>query len=304
MKVIKIIQIALYAGIGIFVSTACDKIDAPYVIPNVPKDTAACPVPDFPAVTAHYKRVLIEDYTGHNCPNCPRAGLIAADLKEHYEDSVVVVAVHAGFFAKVSASDPVWAYDFRTVAGTDWDNFFEISAVGNPNGMVNRKGYPDNQHVLSPPTWANAVKSAVAEAPLLDLQLITEYDEGEDKLCIHAKTTFLQTISDRALNISILITEDSIVQAQKNSDPTVGPTPQILDYVHMHVMRGAVNGTWGTPIHSLDELSNEPVIKTFPVHLSDFNLNTMIAKNCHVVAFVYDINTKEILQVAEMKVIE
>jgi len=304
MKVIKIIQLALYISIGIFVSTACDKIDAPYVIPNEPKDTAACPVPDFPAVTAHYKRALIEDYTGHNCPNCPRAGLIAADLKEQYQDSVVVVAVHAGFFAKVSANDPVWAYDFRTPAGTEWDNFFQIGAVGNPNGMISRKGYPDNQHVLSPPAWANAVKSAVSEAPLMDLQLITEYNAGEDKLCIHAKTTFLQTISERALNLSIIITEDSIVQAQKNSDPTVGPTPQILDYVHMHVMRGAVNGIWGTPIHSLYELSNAPVIKTFPVHLSDFNLNTMIPKNCHVVAFVYDISTKEVLQVAESKVVE
>lgn len=304
MKAINIIQLALYISIGIFVSTACDKIDAPFVIPNVPKDTAACPVPDFPAVTAHYKRALIEDYTGHNCPNCPRAGLIAADLKEQYQDSVVVVAVHAGFFAKVSANDPVWAYDFRTPAGTEWDNFFQIGAVGNPNGMISRKGYPDNQHVLSPPAWANAVKSTVAEAPLMDLQLITEYDAGEDKLCIHAKTTFLETISERALNLSIIITEDSIVQAQKNSDPTVGPTPQILDYVHMHVMRGAVNGNWGTPIHSLYELSNAAVTKTFPVHLSDFNLNTIIPKNCHVVAFVYDISTKEVLQVAERAVVE
>ena len=304
MKVIKIIQLALYISIGIFVNTACDKIDAPYVIPNVPKDTAACPVPDFPTVSAHYKRALIEDYTGHTCPNCPRAGLIAADLKEQYQDSVVVVAVHAGFFAKVSTSDPVWAYDFRTPAGTEWDNFFQVGAVGNPNGMISRKGYPDNQHVLSPPEWANAVKSTIAEAPLMDLQLITEFIAGEDKLCIHVKTTFLETVSERALNLSIFITEDSIVQAQKNSDPTVGPTPQILDYVHMHVMRGAVNGIWGSPIHSLYELSNAPVIKTFPVHLSDFNLNTMIPKNCHVVAFVYDINTKEILQVAEKSIVE
>jgi hypothetical protein len=304
MKKIKLIHIALSLILGILLSTACDKIDAPYVIPNEPKDTAACPVPDFPAVTAHYKRALIEDYTGHNCPNCPRAGLTAADLKEQYQDSVVVVAVHAGFFAKISASDPVWAYDFRTPAGTEWDNFFQVGLVGNPNGMVSRKGYPANQQVLTPSSWANAVKNTVAEEPLMDLQLITEYNAAEDKLCIHTKTSFLQTITDRALNISVIIIEDSIVQAQKNSDPLVGTTPNILEYVHMHVMRGAVNGPWGTLLRNTYDLSNEPVIKTFPVHLTGFNLNSMIPKNCHVVAFVFDINTKEVLQVAEVKVIE
>ncbi len=289
---------------SLFLFSSCDKIDAPYVIPAPPQDTAACPVPDFPAVTAHYKRALVEDYTGHNCPNCPRAGLIARDLKEQYKDSLVVIAVHAGFFAKTSVSDPVWAYDFRTPAGTDWDNFFKVGAVGNPNGLISRKGYPDNQQVLSPSAWANAVKNTIAEIPLMDLQLITEYNAADDKLCIHAKTTFLQAITGRTLNISIVIAEDSIVQAQKNSDPAVGATPQILDFVHMHVLRGAVNGTWGTPVLLKTESSGDPVVKTFPTHFTGFNLNTMIPKNCRVVAFVYDVDTKEILQVAEQDVVK
>ena len=296
------IKSALFAVVISFVAASCDKVDAPYVIKNEAVDTAACPAPDFPAVTAHFKRVLLEDYTGHNCPNCPRAGLTAMDLKEQYEDSLVVITVHAGFFAKVSASDPVWAYDFRTAAGTEWDNFFKVGAVGNPNGMVSRKGYPANQQVLSPSSWANAVKNAVAETPLMDLQLITEYNAADDKLCIHTKTSFLETITGRTLNLSVILIEDSIVQAQKNSDPLVGATPQILDYVHMHVMRGAVNGIWGTPVLLKADASSGPVIKSYPMHFTGFNLNTMIPKNCHVIAFVYDVDTKEVLQVAEAEV--
>lgn len=285
-----------------FVIASCDKLEAPYVIHNEPIDTAACPVPDFPTVTAHFKRAFLEDYTGHTCVNCPHAAVIARELKEHYKDSLVVIAVHAGFYAKPSSSDPVWAYDFRTPAGTEWDDFFKVGAIGNPNGMVSRKGYTDNQQVLSPSAWANAVKNTVAEAPLLDLQLITEYDATEDKLCIHTKTTFLQTISGRSLDISVIITEDSIVQAQKNNDPLVGPTPNILDYVNMHVMRGAVNGTWGTPILLKENTSSTPVINTFRTAFAGFNLNTMVPKNCRVVAFVYDTDTKEVLQAAESEV--
>jgi hypothetical protein len=296
MKTTNLITSSILVLTAIFIIASCDKVDAPYVIPTPPKDTAACPVPDFLAVTAHFKRVLLEDYTGHTCVNCPRAALIAHDLKEQYKDSLVVIAVHAGFYAKPGSADP-WTYDFRTTAGDEWNTLFKISS--NPNGLVSRKGYPSNEQVISKDLWANTIRAAVKETPLIDLQLITEYDNSEDKLCIHTKTSFLQTISDRTLNISVVITEDSIVQAQKNSEPEVGATPQILDYVHMHVMRGAVNGTWGTLLHAKSDLSNEPVIKSFKTHFTNFNLNTMKPKNCHVIAFVYDVDTKEVLQVAE-----
>ncbi len=294
----------IIAAVSVFVVSSCDKIDGQYVIPNIPVDTAACPVPEFPVVTAHFKRALLEDYTGHTCVNCPRAGLIAHDLKTQYQDSLVVIAVHAGYYAKPSASNPVWAYDFRTPEGTTWDDFFKVGLIGNPNGMVSRKGYPANQQVLSPPAWANAVKNTVSEAPLMDLQLITEYNAAEDKLCIHTKTSFLQAVSGRSLNISLIITEDSIVKAQKNNDPLVGATPDILDYVHMHVMRGAVNGTWGTSLLTKEQTSSVPVINTFQTQFAGFNLNTLIPKNCRVVAFVYDVDTKEILQVAEQHILE
>ena len=279
--------------------TSCDKISAPYVRRADPNDTS-CVAPDFPALTSHFKRALLEDYTGHTCPNCPRAGVIARDLKQQYKDSLVVLAVHAGSFAKPSAYDTAWAYDFRTTAGTEWDGFFAISAVGNPNGMISRKGYPNNQQVITPNLWGSTVKTTIAEAPLIDLQILTDYNPTNDLLCIHTNTSFLQTITDRALNLSVLITEDSIIQPQKNIDPSVGATPQIMNFVHMHVLRGAVNGTWGTPVHALYDLSNAPVVKTFSVHLTTFNaLNTMKPKNCHVIAFVYDATTKEVLQVAE-----
>ena len=286
------------------VFSACDKVDAPYVIHNQPIDTAKCPAPAFPAVNSHFKRVLLEDYTGHNCPNCPGGALIAHGLQNQYKDTLVLIAVHAGFFAKVSASDPLWKYDFRTDPGTDWDNFFKIAAVGNPNGMVNRKGYPKNQQVLSPSSWANAVKTSAAEAPLLDLQIIinNDADQDYDELCIHTKTSFLQPISGRNLNLSVIITEDSIIQPQNNSDPLVGATPQILNYVHMHVLRGAVNGSWGTPVLLKENTSTTPVVKSFSVNLTTFNLNPVIPKNCHVVAFVYDTDTKEILQAAEEEI--
>jgi hypothetical protein len=45
-------------------------------------------------------------------------------------------------------------------------------------------------------------------------------------------------------------------------------------------------------------------VKSFATRLEGFNTNAMVAGKCHVIAFVYDTETKEVLQVAEQKVIE
>lgn len=280
---------------------SCDKIDEPYVIKKEVIDTAQCPVPDFPSVANPVKRVLLEDYTGHTCVNCPRAAVTAHELLEQYGSSLVVVGVHAGYFAKPMAAP--FEYDFRTTAGTAWDDFFGIGKVGNPNGMVDRTGYP-SQHILSPSAWGNSVAGALAEMPLTELQVITDFDETTTKLCVHTKTTFLESVSNREIKLSVIIVEDSIVAAQKNNDAQVGVTPIINDYVNMHVMRGAVNSSWGEQVLAKGTASSDPVIKSYQTKLEGFNTYAMVPKNCRVVAFLFDAETYEVLQVTETEIVD
>ncbi|HNX44162.1 MAG TPA: Omp28 family outer membrane lipoprotein [Bacteroidales bacterium] len=290
----------LLTGIS-WMFSSCDKIDEPYVVKKEVVDTTQCPVPEFPAVTNPVKRALLEDYTGHSCVNCPRAAVTAHELMQQYGNSLVVVAVHAGFFAK-PANAPL-NYDFRTTAGTDWDDFFGIGKVGNPNGMVDRAGYP-SEYILSPSAWGNAIANELGKSPVAELQLMTDYDPATTKLCIHTKTSFLQSISNKAVKLSVIIVEDSIVAAQKNNDAEVGATPLIEDYVHMHVMRGAVNGSWGDQILASSCLSGDPVIKSYQTSLNGFNANPIDAEHCRVIAFLYDAATYEVLQVTEKAITE
>lgn len=298
-------KIQFISGATVILATAlwmlssCDKIEEPYVIKKNVVDTAQCPVPEFPAVTNPVKRVLLEDYTGHTCVNCPRAAVTAHELLQQYGDRLVIIAVHAGYFAKPMSAP--FDYDFRTTAGTTWDDFFGIGKVGNPNGMVNRTGYP-SQHILSPSAWGNAVANATAIPPLAELQLICDYDNTTSKLCVHTKTSFLQSVSNKEIRLSVVIVEDSIIQAQKNNDAQVGTTPQISDYVHMHVLRGAVNSAWGEKILAKDAVSGNPVIKSYQTKLEGFNIYQMVPKNCRVVSFLYDADSYEVIQVAEVKI--
>lgn len=273
---------------------ACDKIDEPFVKQTGSVDTAACPVPEFPGVTTLVKRVLLEDYTGHACVNCPRAAIIAHDLKQVHGEQLVLLAVHAGFFAQTTGALP---YDFRTETGTAWDKTFGIGNAGNPNGMINRIGLPAN-HIVSPTGWGAAVSNALATAPLVDLQMINQYDPDERKLCTHIKTRFINNI-DKNLKLVVVLTESGIIQPQKNSDPEVGTTPLIENYEHNHVLRGAINSTWGSSIAAIGTANAESLVKSYKYILKD----EFLPENCTVVAFVYDEDTNEVLQAVEADVL-
>ncbi|MBL7905994.1 MAG: Omp28 family outer membrane lipoprotein [Bacteroidales bacterium] len=295
---LKYLAVLLLAASAFVWLGSCDKIEQPYTGKiEGPVDTATCPVPDFPAVTLLKKRVLLEDYTGHKCVNCPAAALIAHNLKEIHGDQLVVLAVHAGFFAAPSASG-TYANDYRTEAGTAWDAFFGIGQVGNPNGMVNRTGYPLN-HIMSPASWSAQIGNALATDPLVDLQMINEYDATERKLCTHIKTRFVSSL-DRNLKLIVVLAESGIISAQKNNDAAAGDVPEIPEYEHNHMLRAAITSPWGNQVAVKGVTNPESVVKSFKYILPEkFN-----AANCTAIAFVYDDDTEEVLQAVEAPVVE
>ena len=101
---------------------ACDKVSAPYK-EVVIHDTGA-------------RKVLVEDYTGAKCGNCPRASKEIYNLKAVYGDNLIIMAIHAGGFAEpypygmLPANPTFFATDFRTPEGTNLDTDFGISGAG------------------------------------------------------------------------------------------------------------------------------------------------------------------------------
>lgn len=280
--------------LAVFAFSACEKIDEPFTrkISQPDPDTT-----DTTDTVVHFKRVLLEDYTGHTCVNCPEAALLAHDLKTFYGEKLVLLAVHAGWFAKTTPLNG-FTSDYTTEIGDKWDTYFGISNAGNPNGMVNRKGFPSAEHILSPAGWSSAIEPALNEPLLVDVTLENAYDTTSRKLTVTATTEFLGEVN-RNLNLMVVLTESGVVSPQKNNKAEIGPVPIITDYVHNHILRGDINGLEGTPVAVTDSSHPDVIEKTFN-HTIDGNFN---AQNCTVVAFIYDVETQEILQAAELQVI-
>lgn len=256
--------------------------------------------------STHERRVLVEDYTGHKCPNCPQAAIAATQLKNTYGEKVVVVSVHAGFFAvpTTPAGAPSGSYlnDYRTTAGTAYDSptYFGISNVGNPNGMINRKDYTPSTttHVKAYGTWPTEVAALMALPPVADLKITNTYNASTRSLSINTSSEFISdTLTTGSYKLIVMITQDSIIDWQVDGSVN-NPT-----YVHQHMLRDNVNGTWGDVLTTGTVTPHASITKNYTYTLpATYNGTACDEKHCYVVAFIYNTANYEVLQAAEEKV--
>ena len=282
MKSIKILFIGM---IVIFAMASCDKLKEPYIIESnvTPSDT----IPLVASDTANFDGkvvVLLEDYTGVKCNNCPEAGALALQLQEQNEGHLVVLGVHP----KSALQNPAGGFpDFRTDDGNEWNNYFNIAAY--PNGLVNRTG-----GVLGSAQWTSAVNNIIGNDAPIRLIVKTEFDDATRELKVSIHSKFLIDVASNDVRLTTCMMEDKIVGKQ------VTPNGVDENYVHRHVFRGtADNQTWGRVLSSAESISEgSNFITNMKFTLSDdYN-----ADEFYIVAFISDNNTKEVLMATETKI--
>ncbi len=269
----------------------CDKIKDPIVVKNTTVGTTF--ITKSNATVSNFKKILLEDYTGHQCGNCPPAAVVADDLSAQYKDTVVVIAVHAGFFTKTNST---FVTSYTTTAGNDWDGTagFGVSGAGNPNGMVNRKDYGSGK-VKKETSWASYALLAKSDPFVVKLDVTTNYDATVRVLNTTVKAKF-KTAYPTNTSITLVITEDSIVGPQKD----YSKNPDVIDdYEFKHMLRGDVNGSFGTTLKNTPIAANDSISLAFNNFSIKSNYND---KHIYLVAFVSNSTTREVLQVEKVKI--
>lgn len=277
----KIIALLLFTA-GILI--ACDRIEGPYLIPSEVEEVTV----EFPELDKSnvFRKLLIEEFTGHHCPNCPDGHQELDRLHTIFGDTLVMVGIHAGALAAPQATDPVFSYDFRTEVGNELRTFFNIDGI--PVAIINR-----HPNIVSPARWQSKLE-AESRTPVAAIQLINQYGTSQtDVLKVNAKVTMLADYPN-ALRLSLYIIEDNIIK------PQLDGTETIPDYVHNHVLRASLNGTFGDLLTSDGILQKDGAYTygrsiTFAGH--DWNPD-----NCSVVAILHDKANGEVLQVEQVRV--
>lgn len=280
----------------LLVLTSCDVVDAPYEKnPEAPIDTVLKDTSTIVARTGGLQNVLLEDYTGHTCVNCPAAADVAKDVYTKNPGRVALVAVHAGPFAKPEPPD--YPADHRTAVGEALDALFRISRVGNPNGLVNRTRY-NTKFVLGATNWEPATAALLSQQPKVDLALSHTYHAEKRTIIATVEATYLQP-GENDYSVCVWITEDSIVgdQADNRRNPS-----HVKDYVFEHMLRASMNGTYGDSLASDIKPVGSSVKKTVRYTLPETAAWRL--DKCELVAFVIrrkDDQTREVLQVVKQK---
>jgi hypothetical protein len=279
---------------------ACDKVKNPIVV----KPTAVGSkfiTKDNSAVAAT-KKSMLEDYTGMRCPNCKAAADLATSIMAGSGGTIVTIAVHANFFAKPAGT--TYTAEYRCDASEDWYTGFGLG--NNPLGFVNRKDYGGNGVILPSTLWSSSLDFAKTDPMIIRLDVVTNYDSAVHALNVAVKGTFKAANAD-SLNITVALTEDAIHGVQDDNGTEV-------EYEFEHVMRGTLNGSWGTLFKAGASAVNDSV----KVEFNNFDIQGMQLtkglgvstpknivlndKNVSVVVFVSKKATKEILQVERVKI--
>lgn len=220
------------------------------------------------------RAVLLEEFTGQYCTNCPSGHDIAASLVKQYGDAFIPVSIHGGPLSIAAGSIP----GIEGLAVPDGETYYNNAGSPNlPCGIVDGKGSPIERE-----DWSEAVrKEFETEAPAA-IDVVANYSQGNIGIDVTVKPT-----ADFEGRMQVWLTESGIVSLQVNKGDYV------FDYVHNHVFRAAVNGINGDPVSVSRNVFLE---KSFSI-ATDSNWKP---ENMEAVVFIR--NSSGVLQAAKAKV--
>ncbi len=213
---------------------ACEE-QGPYINFEEETETATPQENENPTVNNEdvQKVVLLEEFTGVRCPNCPAGAVLAEQLADQYEGQVIIVSIHSGFFSIPYAE----AENFKIEAGQQIENLLG-KAAAYPSAAINRTLFEGENRAIIPSTkWNNYIKTELDAPVLASININTlNFDEGTLKLSTTAQ--FLEKV-EGTVKLSVLLIEDGIISPQDVDGVKVD------DYVHKHVLRAMLSPSNG-----------------------------------------------------------
>lgn len=225
------------------------------------------------------KKTLIETFTGQTCGNCPEAHSILEKALVGNEDKFVVVSHHSGYQPDA----------FTMAEDVDFTWFYNSSSLYAPAIMFDRAPYADGLASIvfegnDSKLVNNAMKVFPTKEPFISIQLNNKFDAStrQGTLEVEVYTFVNPTEAEHRLNLHLV--QDDMVATQSGMGS---------NYVHHHVFRGCLNGTWGETIELIEGATVRKTIEyTIPEKIISTHANKVsleaILENMQIVAFVSD----------------
>lgn len=224
------------------------------------------------------KTVLIEEFTGSRCANCPTGAEAVAAIHAHpvYGENVIPVSLYPNQMTSLTrpyAGEP----DLRTQLASDiFDKYNTRNSI--PAAMFNRQTFDGDILKINPSTWSGFVSNIMEDALVpyapVNINMETSYKADTRELTVKYLTQFVSAVP-QDISFQIYILENGIITKQASSN---GMIPQ---YENNHVLRTALHDTWGK------SFGNNHIPGTSFQGESSIKLDeSWVAENVQVVGFV------------------
>ena len=230
------------------------------------------------------KTVLIKDFTGARCVNCPAAAEYAHNLQHQLdEDHIFIMSVHAGYLAQPMGNFP----DFLTDEGTAWYNNHDSNPLFAVDHVALTDGNTFNEGQIDAP-----VTAALEEEQTFEIVVGRQFDEASRQLQVNVQAIALVDF-DGEFYITACLVEDHVIGWQ-----TI-PGGVDKEYDFRNVFRGTLNGAYGEAFEDLHVDANDTFYFNYSTEINaDYN-----ADECYLMVYVYDKSQGDkILQTAVKKI--
>jgi hypothetical protein len=275
----------------LLILSAC-KEEPPNIVfkdPNVSDFDTTYVVQNVPVAPEH--TVLIEDFTGVRCTNCPSAHDEIAAMIQAHPGKIVALALHPAA-SPLTVPYPGYA-DFRLNEVKDLsDNLGGYNGL--PAGAVDRIYQPGQNYLLvsNYTLWSGFLNPRLGKTCPYQLVIKNTLNNSNDSLLTELTVTLTAAVQD-TLSLTAVITENKVISPQENPMREVDTF-----YEHNHLVRKFITPATGK---SLVLPSKEPG-RVFRYTARRKLDPTWKPENCTVAAFIHSGGArKEVFQAAEKK---
>ncbi len=250
------------------------------------------------SVTVQPRNIVIEEFTGVKCVNCPQGHEKIQEIKNKLGDRVVLLSIQpAGRLPSLTLK-----YSGHTKNDNTTDDgaaiFDFLNGAGAlPAACVDRVPASGVMLQTATPTWPGLADQRVAlSSPVRMTLTITSYNSTTREAVITVKALYTESVTKQQY-LTVAIKEDAVIDAQ------LGPGGVEDDYVHNNLLRDVITPATGQRI-----LQAFPTIEKGRVYESRIFYkvaDNWKPENCRIVAYVSknDAGDKEVEQAAEVKLI-
>lgn len=259
-------------------------------------DTTYVTTPENPSL----RKVLIEEYTGVQCTNCPAGVELLKSVDEQNQvitgtdtmKRLVIVGYHFGPLTTPMSGS---THDFRSEkVGTLLGSYFSEDP-NKPAISIDRRKENNNYFIEGRNLWANLINNRMGTTSPVNLHLSASYDPAERTATVTVQTSYTSAVQG-SQSLTVALVENNIQDLQKYPDT-------IKMYTHNHVLRDFLTPITGSVfLDSLDtkeagRVYRRTFIYNFPEDVD------WVPERCGIVAFIHKTVEKEVEQAAEIDLI-